>query len=121
MHRFPHGVVAAIRERDIGEATRCANPGATLFNFADRLNEIEGVTVVLLHARSDSEDIGVENDILGVDARFLGENFIGSFADSNLIGKGCCLTFFIESHHHHSSTVASAKFSLSDEFCFPFF
>ena len=39
--------------------------GSSAADFARRLDEIDAVIVVLLDARRDSENIGIEDDVLG--------------------------------------------------------
>ena len=72
-----------------------------------RLDEIDGVIVVLLDAGGDSEDIRVEDDVLGrkVDARR--ENVISALADFELAVVGVGLAFFVEGHHHHGGAIAA--------------
>ncbi len=43
-----------------------------------RLDEGDAVAVVLLDAGGDGEDVGVEDDVLGREARLLGQQLVGA-------------------------------------------
>ena len=66
--RLAHPVVATERERDVRHATRGPRPGELRLQPPDRLDERDGVGVVLLHPGRDGEDVGVEDDVLGLEA-----------------------------------------------------
>ena len=66
MDRLADPVVAAERERDVGHAARCPRPGELDLQPLDGLDERDGVGVVLLHPGRDGEDVGVEDDVLGL-------------------------------------------------------
>jgi hypothetical protein len=64
VHRLAHGVIAAEREREVADAARDLGTRAALLDEPRRLDEADGVVVVLLDARRDSEDVRVE-DVVG--------------------------------------------------------
>ena len=72
MHGFTDRVIAAKRERNIRQATRCQHMRAGISDFPARLNKIDGVVVVLLNTCRHREDIGVKNNVLGREAHDLG-------------------------------------------------
>ena len=53
VHRLAHLVVAAERERNVRDAARHHRAGKILFDPTRRVDEIEGVVVVLLDPRGD--------------------------------------------------------------------
>jgi hypothetical protein len=64
MHRLAHRLVAAERERQVGDAAgnmRVRQVGA---DPARRLDEIDAVIIVLFEPRGDRKDIGIEDDVL---------------------------------------------------------
>jgi hypothetical protein len=62
---FAHRVVAAEREAHVGDAARDLGAGQVCLDPARRLDEVDGVVVVLLDAGRDREDVRVEDDVLG--------------------------------------------------------
>ena len=52
VHRLAHAVVAAKAERDVGHAAAHLGVGQVLLDPARRFDEVDGVVVVLLDARS---------------------------------------------------------------------
>ena len=113
-------VVAGEGERDVGQTARGAGTGAEAFNLCDGFDEIEGVAVMLRHARADGEDVGVENDVLRVHAGFLGEDTVGATADADLIREGGGLALLVEGHDDHRRAVAAAEAGAADELGLPF-
>ena len=66
--RLADPVVAAERERDVRHAARRPRARELRLDPPDRLDERDRVGVVLLHAGRDGEDVGVEDDVLGLEA-----------------------------------------------------
>ena len=64
-----------------------------------------GVLVVLLEARGDREDVGVEDDVLRREARLLREQAICAAADLDLAVGGVCLALLVERHHYGGRAV----------------
>ena len=89
VHRLAHHVVAAEREREVGHAAAHLRPGAGPLDAARRLDERDGVVVVLLDAGGDREDVRVEDDVLGREADLLGEDAIGALADLRPCARPC--------------------------------
>ena len=62
--------------------------GEDLLQLADRLDELDGVVVVLLDAGADGQDVDVEDDVLGRKADLLGQQLVGPLADRDLVVRG---------------------------------
>ena len=71
-----------------------------------RLDEVEAVAVVLLDARGDGEDVGIEDDVLGREADLLGQEPVGALADLDLAVGGVGLALLVERHDDDGGTVA---------------
>jgi len=63
VHRAADGLVAAEAERQVRHAARDVHPGAAFADRAHRFEEVETVTLVLLDAGGDSEDVGIKDDV----------------------------------------------------------
>ena len=108
-------VVAREGERDVGQAARGAGAGAAAFDLRDGLDVVERVAVMFLHARADREDVRVEDDVLRVDAGFLGEDLVAAHADADLVREGGGLALLVEGHDDHRGAVAAAEAGAADE------
>ncbi len=91
-------VVAAEGERDIADSAADSAERHVRVNVAYRLNEVDCVVVVLLHAGCDGENIRIEYDVFGRDARLFGQKSVGAFADFDSSFQRVRLSFFIERH-----------------------
>ncbi len=80
----PHGLVAPEGERDVGHPPADLAPGAHFLDLTAGVDEVDGVVVVLLHAGSHSEDVGVEDDVLGVKPHLLHQDAVRPLADAHL-------------------------------------
>src|SRR5579885_915028 len=106
MHRLSHNVVAAEGEGNIADASADLAAGQGGFDDPGRLNERNGVVVMLLDSRGDREDVGIENDILGRDAHLFGKDTVGTGADIDLALHGIGLTLLVKGHHDHRRSIA---------------
>ena len=70
---FPHGIVAAKRERDVGDTAGNQGMGQGVLDDLDRLDEVQAVAVVLLDAGCDGEDVGIKDDVFGREIQLLGQ------------------------------------------------
>ena len=70
MHGFTNNVVPAETKTDIADAPGNLGSRALHLNFTRRLDEIDGIVIMLFHARRNREDIRVKNDILRRKADF---------------------------------------------------
>ena len=77
-------------EGDIGDAAADLAAGAQPLDLRGRLDEIHGIIVVLRQAGANGEDVGVENDVLRLEANLLHQYLVRSPADADLREKGGC-------------------------------
>ena len=115
MHGLAHALIAAERERQIGDAAGDVHVRQILPDPARRLDEIDAVIVVLLHAGGDGEDVGIEDDVLRREADLVHQNVVGALGDRAFALERVGLAFFVERHHHHRSAVAAHDFGVLDE------
>ena len=73
---------------------------------ARRLDIGDAVAVVLLHPGCDSEDVGIEDNVLRGEANLFGQELVGALADRHLTIGGIGLTLLIEGHHDNGGAVA---------------
>jgi hypothetical protein len=72
-----------------------------LLDLADGLDEIDGIAVVLFDSRSNGEDVGIKDDILGWEVCLFGEEPVGPPSNPNFVFHGNGLTFFVKHHDDH--------------------
>ena len=89
--------------------------GAALLDERRGFHVVEGVAVVLLHARGDGEDVGVEDDVGGGEVRLLGEELVGALADLDLALRGVGLARLVESHDDGARAEAPDRACLLEE------
>ena len=120
VHGLAHDVVAAEAEGDIGDPTADFGAGEILLDPARRVDEVDGVIVVLVHPRGDGEDVGIEDDVLGVEADLVDEDAVGALADADFFLKGGGLALLVEGHDHDGGAVLhdGAGVRLEDFFAF---
>jgi hypothetical protein len=80
-----------------------------------RLDEVDGVVVVLLDAGGDGEDVGVEDDVLGREVHLVDQDAVGALADLDLALEGVGLALLVEGHHHGGGAVAPDQRGLAPE------
>ena len=78
-------------------------------------DEVECVGVVLFHTRGHSQDVGVEDDVVGLHPHLFRQDAIGTGGNlyATLIGRG--LSLLVEAHHHDRSTKALHVAGMSHE------
>ena len=113
--RLADPVVAAERERDVGDAARCPRAGELRFQPPDGLDERDGVGVVLLHPGRDREDVGVEDDVLGLEPDDVRQQVVGAPQDGDAPLDRLGLALFVEGHHDDRGAVAPAEAGLAQE------
>ena len=84
MEGAPNRLVAAEGEGDVGHAAADLGAGALPLDLARGTDEVDGVVVVLRQAGAHGEDVGVENDVLRVEAHLLHQDAVGALADAHL-------------------------------------
>src|SRR3546814_12021492 len=83
VHRAAHRLVAAKTEGKVGQAAREMDVRAADANDLHRLDEVDGIIVMLLEPRRDREEMGIENDVLRRKAD-AGEQLVGEGANPDL-------------------------------------
>lgn len=69
------------------------------------LDEVDCVHAVLLHARANGEDVGVKDDVVGIEAYLTDQSMVGSGADLHFPLRLCCLWGAKTSEHHTDSPI----------------
>ena len=94
--------------------------GQRTFYLTRGLNEIHRIVAVILDPGGDSEDIGIEDDVLGWKACFVGQDVIASRTDLHFTVPGISLSLFIEGHDNDGGTVTPDLAGMFDEGLFAF-
>src|SRR5206468_6822737 len=98
VHRSAHRLVTAEREAEVREAPADVRTRAAAADFLGRCDEVDRVTTVLVDARGDSENVGVEDNVAGI-RTVCHEQFVRAFADADL-ALGCVrLPDLVEGHY----------------------
>ena len=84
-------------------------------------DEVDSIAIMLLHTRTDSKNIRVEDNILRWETHFLGKNLISSISYLDTTFITCSLTLFIKAHHNNSCTKAQYILCMLDKSFFTFF
>ena len=105
MHRFANLVIAAKAERNVGDAAAHLGVRKVGFDPSGRVDEIDGIVVVLLHAGGDGEDVRIEDDVFGRETDLIHQNAIGALADTGLVFVGGGLALFVKGHHDDRGAV----------------
>ena len=116
MHGLAHGIIAAKREGEVGDAAGDMGMGQASANGPRRLDEIDTVIIVFLDARRDRENIGVEDDVFRRKAHLFDQHLVGARADLDLAREGVGLPLFIKGHDHDGGAIAADNARLLDEF-----
>ena len=104
MHGLTQVVVATECKRQIAHTSAYACSRKILLDPLRSTDKIERITIMLTHARSNGQHIGIKYYIAWGEAHLLGQNTKSPLANLNAALKGCCLTLLIEGHNDHSST-----------------
>ena len=107
VHRAAHDFVAAEGKAEVREAAREMHMRAALREVAHRLDEIDGITAMLVDAGGDGEHIGIEDDVFRRET-VLGQHFIGALANLDLAFLRIGLALFIERHDHGGGAISAA-------------
>ncbi|CCJ90122.1 hypothetical protein BN132_2050 [Cronobacter turicensis 564] len=105
--RLTNRVVAAKRERDVGDAAGDQGMRQLAFNVFTRADKILRVVVVLIDACRHRKNIRVENNIFRREPDLFGEDVVRPAADFNFALAGIGLAHFVKRHHHHRGAVAA--------------
>ena len=121
MYGLAHGVVAAERERHVADAAADHGMRQTTLDIARRLDEIDGVAVVLFDAGRDGEDIGIEDDVFRRKSDLLCQNVVRPLANLELPRLRVRLAVLVEGHDDDRRAVLQDLFRLGNEGFFTFF
>ena len=113
--RLAHAVVAAEREGHVGHAAADPRLRELRLEAARRLEERDRVAGVLLDARGDREDVGVEDDVVGREPGLLGQQPVRPGQDRDPAVDRIGLALLVERHHHRGGAVAVAQPRLAQE------
>src|SRR2546422_11029046 len=105
VHRLPHGVVAAERERNVAHTPADLAVWQHRLDLPRRLDEVDSVVGVLLDAGCDREDVRVKDDVLRREGDLFGQDAIRTRADLDLAFHRVGLPHFIEGHDHDRRAV----------------
>ena len=115
MHSFAQVIVATEGKGEVAHTTTHMSSrkmGAYPLRSA---NKVDGIAVVGLYTRSHSQDIGVENNVLGRHTYHIDQQMISTLTDSDATFIRVGLSLFIKCHHHHGSTETVYLASMSKE------
>jgi len=85
------------------------------------LDERQPIVVVLLHSGTDSEDVGVEDDVLSPEAERAGQHVVGAPTNRHPTLHVRGLPLFVEGHHDHRSAVLAGSVGVLQEGLLAFF
>ena len=114
VHRPPHRLVAAERERHVRQPARRPRIGQVLLDQPHALEELDGVVVVLLDPRRHREDVGIEDDVFRRKAD-AGQQVVGALRDLELALRRIRLPLLVERHHHDGRAIAQRLARLLEE------
>src|SRR5262249_50405383 len=86
-----------------------------LLDLPHRLEELDGVIGVLLHAGADGQDVGIENDVLGREADLFCQQLEDPLANSDLTLGIDGLALLVKGHHNDGGPVATDEPGLIEE------
>ena len=115
MHRLSHRLVAAERERQIGNAARYVHMRQRLADNARAFDECDAVAIMLLDPGRNREHIRIEDDILRREADLFGEELVGLGADLDFALERIGLPEFVERHHHDGGPIGAADSRLIEK------
>ena len=115
MHRLAHRVIATEGEGDVAKSPAGLRSGKSRLDLTHGLDEVDGVVVVLLDAGGDGEDIGIKDDVLGVEADLIHQQSVGTGADADLVLLGGGLTLFVKGHDDDGRTVTLGESGALEE------
>ena len=120
MHGLAHRLVAAEREREVGDAAGNVRMRQVLSDPARRLDEVDAVIIVFLEPGRDRKDVRVEDDVFGREAELTHQDIVGAFADFGLARERIGLPGLVERHHDDGGAMALGDPGLVDEFLHAF-
>ena len=116
VHGLAHGVVAAEGEADVAEAAADEHAGQLGLDAPGGLEVGQGVLVVLLNARADGEDVGVEDDVLRREADLPGQQVVGAVGNGDALIDRLGLAVLVEGHDDDRRAITPGQPRLAQEF-----
>ena len=115
MHGLTDIVVTTERERQVTDAATNMGARQVLMNPTRCTDEVGSIAIMLLHTGSNSQHIGVKDNIERIHTNALGQNTICTFGylDTAFIARG--LPLFIKAHHNNGCAIAHTVESMTDE------
>mmetsp|Transcript_6236 Transcript_6236/g.9648 ORF Transcript_6236/g.9648 Transcript_6236/m.9648 type:complete len:243 (+) Transcript_6236:889-1617(+) len=110
-----NGLVATEGEGHVGNTTRDMAPRQGGTEDAGGFNEVDDIFVVLLNTRGHCQNVGIEDDVVGVELHLVYQNTVGTCANLHLALDICRLTLLIKRHNHHSSPMPFDNFGIFNE------
>ena len=105
VHSLSNLVVASKAERDVRYAATDLCVRQVGLDPARCVDKVNRVVVVLLHAGCDSQNIRIEDDVLGRKPNFVHQNSVSPLADTCPVLKRRGLALFVECHHHRGGAI----------------
>lgn len=121
MHLFSEVIESSKTEAQIRESTTDVTVWALSPHYLSCLYKVEAVVIVLIHARSNSQDVQVEDDVLRRKTSIFSKDFVGTLANSDFIFDCGCLALLIEGHNDNCSSILENDGGFKQEFFFAFF
>ena len=103
--RLANRLIPPKGERHVAYPAGDTHVGIRPLNLSGGLDEIHGVPVVILQAGSDSQHVGIKDDVGRRHADLSGKQVEGPLGDPQLVLHGDGLSFFVEHHHHAGGAV----------------
>ena len=108
-------VIAPEAEAEVAEPSADEHSRPMSFDPLDRLDEVDGVAVVLFDACSDGKDVGVDDDVGGAPALLFNERAADPAGDFDAAVQGVRLALLIKEHHHGGGAIAPHHAGLANE------
>ena len=109
MHGLAHRLIAAERERNIRDTARHMRTRQLIANALCRLDEINGIIIMLFNAGGDGENIRIENNIFRRKTDLLGQNLVRALANLKFAFCRIGLPVFVKCHDNHRRAIAQTR------------
>mmetsp|Transcript_3747 Transcript_3747/g.9780 ORF Transcript_3747/g.9780 Transcript_3747/m.9780 type:complete len:609 (+) Transcript_3747:1365-3191(+) len=105
VHSLAELRVAAEGKRHVGDTAGDVAARERFPQNLRRLEEVDGVLVVLFDARGDGKNVGVENDVVAVEPDLIHQNPVRAGANPDLVLHRSGLAHLVERHDNHRRAV----------------
>ena len=113
--RLAHRIVAPEGKGHVGDAARDQGAGQFCLDVAGRLDKLHGVVVVFIDARGNRENIGIEDNVVGVEIQLTHQQVVTAFADFLAPLQVVGLAVLVKRHDHDGGTIALAQPGLGEK------